>query len=52
MRCSPGNMVGSGRLAVKVDIQYLTLDCFKLNFSKVLMSGKQTLADAQIDAIR
>ena len=27
-------------------------DCFKLNFSKVIMSGKQPLGDAQIDTIR
>lgn len=52
MRCSPDNMVGSERLAVKGDIQYLTLDCFELNFSKVIMSGKQTLGDTQIDTIR
>lgn len=52
MRCSPDNMAGSERLAVKADIQYLTLNCFKLNFSKVIMSGKQTLGDAQIDTIR
>lgn len=52
MRCSPGNMVSSKRLAIKVDIQYLTSDCFKLNFSKVIMSEKETLCDAQIDTIR
>lgn len=52
MRCSPGNMVGSERLAIKVDIQHLTSDCFKLNSSKVIMSGKETLCDAQIDTIR
>lgn len=52
MRCSPGNMVGSERLAIKVDIQYLTSDCFKLNFSKVIMSGKEMLCDVQIDTIR
>lgn len=52
MRCSPDNMVGSESLAVKGDIQYLTLDCFELNFSKVIMSGKQTLGDTQIDTIR
>lgn len=52
MRCSPDNMVDSEGLAVKADIQYLTLNCFKLNFSKVIMSGKQTLGDTQIDTIR
>lgn len=43
---------GLWKAGSKVDIQYLTLDCFKLNFSKVIMSGKQTLGDAQIDTIR
>jgi len=43
---------GPARLAIKVDIQYLTSDCFKLNFGKIIRSGKEMLSDAQIDAIR
>lgn len=43
---------GPEKLAIKVDIEYLMSDCFKLNFSKIIRLGKEMLGDAQFDAIK